>query len=264
MEHGTLEDGRVAHVQVDRTTPPQLAGLGSAGYGLLATNSERDSRVSSGCRHSGPCEAEFCSCSRRNVFCSQLCSCQTCRNVRQGCLCHNCKDDCPCRNAGFECEPGLCKSCGVDVVLDPANRGDLDIGKKRCQNCALQLDRPYRTFVGESSVHGWGLYAGEDIPRGGFLGRYRGEAISKKEAERREMLYEAIDRRYVFSVDEEHDIDAYSAGNKMRFMNEPSGQGSVNAAFTTLSCHSGMRLVGVVATCDISRGQEIFVDYGSQ
>jgi hypothetical protein len=264
MEHGTLEDGRTADMQADRASLLQLTGLDRAEGGLLATNTKTDSRVSIGCSHQGPCEAAFCSCWKRNVLCSQLCSCQTCRNVRQGCLCHDCTYDCPCRKAGYECDPGLCKSCGVDVVLDPANRHDLEIEKKHCQNCALQLDRPHRTFVGESSIHGWGLYAGEDIPKGGFLGRYRGEAISKKEAERREVVYEAIDRRYIFSVDEEHDVDGYSAGNKTRFMNEPSDQDSANSAFTALSCHSGTRLVGVVATRDISRGQEIFVDYGSQ
>jgi SET domain-containing protein len=152
----------------------------------------------------------------------------------------------------------------VDAVLDPANRHDVEIGKKFCKNCALQLDRPLRTFVGESSVHGWGLYAGEDIPMGGFLGRYKGEVISKQEAERRDATYETVGRRYIFSVDEEHDIDAYSVGNKMRFVNEPSDQDRINSAFISLSCHSGMRLVGVVATRDIPRGQEIFVDYGGQ
>jgi SET domain-containing protein len=152
----------------------------------------------------------------------------------------------------------------VNVVLDPANRYDLRIRDKHCKNCVLQLDRPQRTFVGESSVHGWGLYAGEDIPNGGFLGRYKGELISKKEADRRDVVYEAIGRRYVFSVDEEHDIDAYTVGNKMRFINEPWDGDDINSAFISLSCHSGIRLVGVVATRDISRGQEIFVDYGNQ
>jgi SET domain-containing protein len=140
----------------------------------------------------------------------------------------------------------------------------MDTGKTNCHNCTLQLDRPLRTFVGESSVQGWGLYAGEDIPKGGFIGRYKGEVISKKEAERREAIYEAIDRRYVFSADAEHNIDPYSVGNKTRFINQPFDQSDINSAFVTASCQSGMPLVGVVATRDIPRGQEIFVDYGSQ
>jgi hypothetical protein len=266
VEHGTLEGGYLGETNDER--PDDINPQDLTDFGILLTKlshleTERKVR-SGGCSHLGSCESEFCSCSKRKLSCSSICNCRNCSNIRQGCMCEDCKVDCPCREAGYECDPGLCKRCGVNAILDPANRYDLNTRDKLCNNCMLQLDRPKRTFVGESSVHGWGLYAGEDIPSGGFIGRYKGELISKEQAERRDVVYQAIGRRYIFSVDEEHDIDAFSVGNKIRFINEPLDEEDANAAFFSLLCHSGIRLVGVTATQDIYRGQEIFVDYGNR
>lgn len=69
--------------------------------------------------------------------------------------------------------------------------------------------------VRQSAIHGTGGYARRDIPSGTRLIEYVGERISKDESSRR---CEA-DNEYIFTIDEQWDLDGKVAWNPARFIN---------------------------------------------
>lgn len=54
--------------------------------------------------------------------------------------------------------------------------------------------------MGHSELHGFGLYAGEDLKEDDYIGEYIGEIISAEEAMRREIIYESQKTMYLFSL----------------------------------------------------------------
>lgn len=99
-----------------------------------------------------------------------------------------------------ECDPDLCDSCEAHVILDPVNRFDDEYLDRRCRNVAIQRGVPKRTLLGRSLVHGFGLYAGEPIAKGEFVGEYQGEIITRDETERRGAIYDFQKLSYIFDL----------------------------------------------------------------
>ncbi len=69
--------------------------------------------------------------------------------------------------------------------------------------------------VRQSRIHGTGGYARQDIPAGTRIIEYVGNYISKAESERR---CEA-DNAYIFTIDDEKDLDGNVTWNPARFIN---------------------------------------------
>ena len=82
-----------------------------------------------------------------------------------------------------------------------------------------------RFKVARSSIHGWGLFVKEPIPKGEMLIEYQGFLIraSLNESMLRQYtsgnVFGATDGSYIFRVDEDTQVDATMAGNIARFMN---------------------------------------------
>ena len=135
-------------------------------------------------------------CSRR----FQGCSCATRGKVCWG------NDKCDCFYLGRECDPDLCGTCGARQVLDPVNRYKDDIVKGKCMNVYVQRGVPKHTLLGDSKllasggVSGWGLYMGEPVRVGDYLGEYVGEVVSHEEAERRGAIYNRRNLSYLFDL----------------------------------------------------------------
>ncbi|MFZ9298273.1 MAG: SET domain-containing protein [Hylemonella sp.] len=71
-----------------------------------------------------------------------------------------------------------------------------------------------------SGVHGKGVFAVQDIPKGEVIIEYVGEVISWKEALRRHPHNPADpNHTFYFHVDEDHVIDANVGGNSARWIN---------------------------------------------
>src|SRR5262249_6908733 len=64
--------------------------------------------------------------------------------------------------------------------------------KRDFHNVRTKDVRYPRLFVARSRLHGLGLFAGEDIEWGRRLIEYQGQALSKKEAKRRQKFYDSI------------------------------------------------------------------------
>ncbi|TKA75726.1 hypothetical protein B0A55_05917 [Friedmanniomyces simplex] len=228
------------------------------------------------CNHPGTsCEDALCSCFTEMLACEKTCACSSnCSRKYQGCTCRHDKlrknqsiicfedDRCFCFSLGRECDPDLCGTCGVEDVLDPLNRYDTDILRKRCHHASIQRRVPKRTVVGDSRIHGLGLYAGENIKKHEFVGEYKGELIDKAEADRRGAVYEHQKLSYLFSLNKSQEVDSTYFGTKIRFINHASG--SVGNLYPRVFLVNTAQRIALFANEDIKIGDELFFDYGPQ
>lgn len=142
------------------------------------------------CGHAGICKPG-CACVDNHVNCEKFCTCPLdCPRRWKGCDCKKkaktcAAMTCDCFKANRECDPELCLPCGASEVLLETNRYNFELQESCCQNIGIQRGVPKRTLLGISAVAGMGLYIGEDVRRGDYLGEYTGELIEEKEAAHR-------------------------------------------------------------------------------
>ena len=101
-----------------------------------------------------------------------------------------------------------------------------------------------------SPIHGSGGFAKVAISKGTRIVEYLGERISKSESLRRCEQ----NNEYVFALNDEQDLDGDVAWNPARFLNHSCAP---NAEATKEDDH-----IWIVATRDISPGEEITFNYG--
>jgi hypothetical protein len=163
------------------------------------------------CSHPGDCVEANCRCFRENITCEKTCKCsQSCNRRFPGCRCVSTPGkrtcgigtSCLCSKFQRECDADICGSCGATELLDPVNRYNEELLKKRCNNIGLQRGVPKKTLLGKSEVHGFGLYAGQDIREDDVVGEYTGEILSVGESERREVIYHYEQNMYLFRLNQ--------------------------------------------------------------
>jgi len=105
-------------------------------------------------------------------------------------------------------------------------------------------------FFKTSSIHGTGGFAKSDLPKGARLIEYLGEKISKVESLRRCEL----ENWWIFSLDDEFDLDGNFDWNPARFLNHSCAP----------NCDAELidGRVWMVARRDIKAGEEITFNYG--
>ena len=162
------------------------------------------------CNHEGRCDEAKCRCYRENITCEKTCKCSmSCNRRFPGCsgtctlapnrrVCESKK--CLCVWFERECDADICGTCGATEVLDPVNRYNETVLKAYCSNVSIQRGVPSKTLLGHSEVHGFGLYCGEAIKKGGFICEYTGETVSKSESDRRHTIYEYQKTTYTFAL----------------------------------------------------------------
>ena len=111
--------------------------------------------------------------------------------------------------------------------------------------------------VRRSNVHGLGVFAAKQIPKGARIIEYVGERVSHDEADRRYEEKDANDSHtFLFIVDKKTVIDAGTDGNDARFFNhscDPNCESTVEK-----------RRVFIEALRDIEPGTELTYDYQIQ
>lgn len=115
--------------------------------------------------------------------------------------------------------------------------------------------------VRRSSVHGFGVFATENIAAGTFICRYEGELVSSEEAEKRSTERSRENPRapiYLFEIDENFCIDATNTGteNPARFINHSCDE-NCDAIWNERE-----RCLEIFAKRDIRAGEELSLDYG--
>jgi len=104
--------------------------------------------------------------------------------------------------------------------------------------------------IQRSSIHGFGLFAGNDFASGERVVQYVGEPISKNESIRRC----SQSNEFIFYWNEESDIDGSGEANLARFINHSCAPNSVVE-----------RVDGslwVIAARPINSGEELTFNYG--
>lgn len=220
------------------------------------------------CHHPGSsCEDAQCTCYTECRPCEKSCTCspqcgrrfQGCSCAKKGSKCYN-DSDCACHYNGRECDPDLCGTCGVCEVVDPVNRYNESVLVSRCRNGSIQRGVPKHTLLGDSGVHGLGLWACEDIREHEFLGEYKGEIITKKEADRRGAVYEHQKLSYLFTLNPTQEIDSTYFGNKIRFINHASAHKA--NLYPRIMMVNAVHRIALYAHRNIKSGEELFFDYG--
>ncbi|SJK86449.1 SET domain [Babesia microti strain RI] len=114
--------------------------------------------------------------------------------------------------------------------------------------------------LAKSGVHGFGLFAGEDIKKGEFIIEYAGVLVTDAMTDVREDAYEKCmgSSTYLFRADDNRVIDATKTGNLARFVNHSCDP---NAYTNTVHDEYNGPHVGIYASRDIAPGQEIFYNY---
>jgi uncharacterized protein len=105
--------------------------------------------------------------------------------------------------------------------------------------------------VRDSIIHGRGVFAARFIPAGTEIGEYTGDRISKAESLERCMAGNV----YVFTLDDEVDLDGSVDWNVMRFVNHSCAP----------NCEALMdddNRIWITASRDIQPGEEITYNYG--
>ena len=115
--------------------------------------------------------------------------------------------------------------------------------------------------VRESEIHGTGVFARIQVPKGKKVIEYIGEKITKKESERRSITLieknqgsETDGAVYIFEVNKRHDIDGNIPENTARFINHSCDP----------NCEPDVirNRVWLISTRKIKKGEELSYNYG--
>ena len=109
---------------------------------------------------------------------------------------------------------------------------------------------PELVLIKSSSIHGTGAFARRAIPKGTRVIEYIGEIISKEESLRR---CEA-DNQYIFTLNEEQDLDGSVEWNPARFINHSCAP----------NCEADVEndQIWIVAGRDLKKDEELTYNYG--
>lgn len=242
------------------------------------------------CNHKGSCEQARCRCFRLGIYCEKMCGCaKSCPRRYPGCKCAKrdslkqrngsrlCRNKCKCFELNRECDPDLCGNCGVDEVLDPANKYNDDLQKSHCGNCGITKGVPMKTYLTNSPYHGFGIILGEPAKPNDFIMEYKGEILTEQEATRRENVVHPRDTSYFYTADRgkiphseafhaeiltslsERVIDATLAGSKHRFVNHSDGK--TRNCYARVKLCNGVARLGLYASGPIKVGEELLFNY---
>ncbi len=124
----------------------------------------------------------------------------------------------------------------------------------------LASSEPVLYRKAHSSIHRWGLFATQDIPKGTRIIEYIGTKITKSESERRAVLQEAAALKegegsvYIFELNKRYDLDGNTPDNIAKYINhscEPNCEAVLDRGH-----------IWIESVKNIKKDEELFFDYG--
>jgi SET domain-containing protein len=118
----------------------------------------------------------------------------------------------------------------------------------------------HHLFLHDSPIHGSGVFARRDIPKGTLVIQYTGEIISKQESDRRaEKVRRVAEQKntgavYIFTLNDDYDLDGNVFDNYARFIN--------HACKTNCEAVNIDDEIWIETTRKIKKGEELHYDYG--
>lgn len=107
-----------------------------------------------------------------------------------------------------------------------------------------------------SKLHGWGVFAAEDINKNKYIIDYDGELIRQKESEKREARYLRKGCIWCFRINRAWSRDAAVGGNVARFINHSC---TPNAYSQIVD-----KTIWIRAGRNIKKGEELTYDYNTE
>lgn len=116
-------------------------------------------------------------------------------------------------------------------------------------------------IVKKSKIHGNGVFAKTDIPKGSKIIEYVGEKLTKREADKRVDEAEESHKRdptngqtYIFELDDQYDIDGNVPYNTAKYINHSCDP----------NCETDIAdgKIWIIAIEKIKKGEELSYDYG--
>ncbi|XP_023645619.1 histone-lysine N-methyltransferase MEDEA [Capsella rubella] len=211
-------------------------------------------------KHYTPCTCEStcgdqCPCLTNENCCEKFCGCsKNCNNRFGGCNCGigQCVNrQCPCVAASRECDPDICRKCFACWGHEETEQ------TQPCKNMQFLLNKNKKLLIGRSDVQGWGAFTLHSIKKNEYLGEYTGELISHAEAEERGRVEDRTGYSYLFTLNDQLEIDARRIGNKLKFLNHSSKPN----CYAKLMIVRGDQRIGIFAEKAIEEGEELFFDY---
>lgn len=125
----------------------------------------------------------------------------------------------------------------------------------------MKTTSPY-IEVRQSKLHGTGVFAKTDIPKGAKIIEYVGDKITKRESDKRADLQiekhekdpEKNGAVYLFELNKKYDLDGNVEYNKARFINHSCDPNS--------EPENDGHHIWITAIKDIKKGEEITYNYG--
>lgn len=235
------------------------------------------------CAHPGPCDKAACSCFEKGLKCEATCGCNTgrwtprgyespgpkgitdkkriCSLRHWGCACkpelgEHCNTmKCPCWAERRSCDPDFCDHCEASILPS-----QIKFDSRNCRNVGVLTGRHKRTVIGQSSVHGFGLFAGEVFEVGDLIGIYGGGIMDSKKADRIGHLYDAKDHTFFFDVTQSLVVDGGMLGMKVKYVNHTHDELKENAVSRCVRVR-GVAHIGLFAKRRVEVGEEFMFNY---
>lgn len=238
------------------------------------------------CAHPGPCDRAVCSCYAKNLKCEATCGCNTgrwtmcgyetpmskagtadkkkvCKRRHWGCSCepdsHCNTSSCECWEERRSCDPDFCDHCQANILPS-----QISSDSRGCRNVGVPIGRHKRTIIGKSSVHGYGLFAGEVFEKGDLVGIYGGQIMDTKKADSLGFLYDAKDHTFFFDVTQSLVVDGGVLGMKSKFVNHVQGGSPEENCQSRCVRVRGTAHIALFATRRVEVGEEFRFDYKFQ
>ncbi|ONK68314.1 uncharacterized protein A4U43_C05F10060 [Asparagus officinalis] len=142
-----------------------------------------------------------------------------------------------------------------------------------CHNRVLQKGIKVKLEIFKTENKGWAVRAGEAISCGTFVCEYIGEVMNDLEGDKRRERYNNVECSYIYDINSHlvsrglsegtvpYVIDATRFGNVSRFINHSCSPNLVNylVLVESMDCH--LAHVGLYASRDIAKGEELAYDY---
>ncbi|TIA03695.1 histone H3-K4 methyltransferase Set1 [Aureobasidium pullulans] len=145
-----------------------------------------------------------------------------------------------------------------DINLQKQNLGTTGAETDAIKFNALKKRKKHVKFD-RSAIHGWGLYAMENIAFNDLIIEYVGEKVRQKVADLREIKYDkqGIGSSYLFRMVDDEIVDATKKGGIARFINHSC---TPNCTAKIIKV-DGTRRIVIYALKDIAKNEELTYDY---